>query len=229
MVKVTKQDMRWTNEPEKWKNKEEGVKITCPGEVDFWRNTLHGFVKDDAPFYWMYVDYDFEARLTLRGKFRTLYDQAGMMLRLDEENWIKAGICMFRDQLHVSVVFTRGNSDWSTHRLPIKKVEAFHIWMKRTGECVEVHYSLDGDNWIKVRTGHFVDAPRLRCGMMCAAPESVGFKVNFENFMIKGAVDDEDFADDPLPNPADSLLLEGQKKEPKAEEAVEETALVEAD
>jgi regulation of enolase protein 1 (concanavalin A-like superfamily) len=210
MVKITKKDMRWANEPEKWKQKDEQIKVTCPSEVDYWRGTLHGFIKDDAPFYWMYADHDFEARLSIKGKFKGLYDQAGLMIRLDEENWIKVGICMFRDQLHVSCVFTRGMSDWSTHRLPKgKKVEWFHVWVKRIEETIEVFYSLDNTNWIRIRQGHFVDAPRLRVGMMCAAPESGGYKVTFQDFMIKAAVDDEDFVDEgALENPAESLLLE---------------------
>lgn len=209
-MKVTKQDMRWMNEPERWKQKDEDIKMTCPMEVDYWRNTLHGFIKDDAPFYWMYVDYDFEARLSMKGKFRYLYDQAGLMLRLDEENWIKLGICHYRDQLYVSCVFTRGNSDWSTHRLPKTKIEWFHVWAKRRGDVVECYYSLDNENWILIRQGHFTDAPRLRVGMMCAAPESAGFKVTFTNFLIKGGVDEEEEVSDDnfsnTDNPAQSLL-----------------------
>jgi regulation of enolase protein 1 (concanavalin A-like superfamily) len=142
----------------------------------------------------MYVDYNFEARLSMKGKFKYLYDQAGLMLRLDEENWIKLGICHYRDQLYVSCVFTRGNSDWSTHRLPMTKIEWFHVWAKRRGEVVECYYSLDNENWIRIRQGYFTDAPRLRVGMMCAAPESAGFKVTFTNFLIKGGVDDEEEA-----------------------------------
>jgi hypothetical protein len=192
-MKITKQDMRWTNAPKKWKQKDEQIKVTCPPEVDYWRNTLHGFTKDDAPFYWMYVDYDFEARLSVKGKYTTLYDQAGIMVRLDEENWMKAGICHYRDTLHVSCVFTRGNSDWSTQRLPPRKIEWFHIWVKRMGDVLEVYYSLDNQNWIRIRQAHFSDAPRLRVGMMCAAPESEGFKCTFDNFMIKGSVDEDEF------------------------------------
>eukprot|EP00934_Nitzschia_sp_Nitz4_P005248 Nitzschia sp. Nitz4//scaffold69_size99277//89901//90671//NITZ4_004649-RA/size99277-processed-gene-0.89-mRNA-1//-1//CDS//3329556763//5238//frame0 len=191
-MKVTKQDMRWTHEPKKWKQIDEDVKVWCPGEVDYWRNTLHGFVKDDAPFYWMYVDYEFEARLSFKAKLRELYDQAGLMLRLDEENWIKLGLMHYRDQLYVSCVFTRGNSDWSTHRLPKRKIEWFHVWAKRKENYVECFYSLDNENWIRIRQGHFTDAPRLRVGMMCAAAESDGFKATFSNFLIKGGVDDDD-------------------------------------
>jgi regulation of enolase protein 1 (concanavalin A-like superfamily) len=48
--------------------------------------------KHVVPFYCMYVDYNFEARLNVKVKFKYVYDQAEMMLRLDEENWIKLGI-----------------------------------------------------------------------------------------------------------------------------------------
>lgn len=32
-MKVTKQDMRWMNEPEKWKQKDDEIRMTCPMEV----------------------------------------------------------------------------------------------------------------------------------------------------------------------------------------------------
>jgi len=188
--------MRWMSEPETWKRKGEDVKVTCPMETDFWRGTLHGYTKDDGPFYWMYVDNDFEARLTLKGKIRTLYDMAGMMLRIDEENWIKLGLCHFRDQPHVSCCFTRGVSDWSTHRLPQTKVDKFHVWIKRRAEVIDCYYSLDNENWIRIRQGYFSDKPRIRVGMMCAAPESAGFKVTFSDFMIKNIGDDNEDGND---------------------------------
>jgi regulation of enolase protein 1 (concanavalin A-like superfamily) len=70
-----------------FQQKGDDIKVTCPMETDFWRGTLHGFTKDDAPYYWMFADNDFEARLSIKGKFKYLYDQAGLMLRIDEENW----------------------------------------------------------------------------------------------------------------------------------------------
>ncbi|OEU15235.1 DUF1349-domain-containing protein, partial [Fragilariopsis cylindrus CCMP1102] len=175
----------WMNKPDKWKQKGDDIKVTVPEETDFWRGTLHGFTKDDAPFYWMFADNDFETRLTIKGKFKYLYDQAGLMLRIDAENWVKLGICHYRDQLYVSCCFTRGKSDWSTHRLPITKIDKFHVWAKRKGEVIDCYYSLDNENWIHIRQGYFSDKPRIRVGMMCAAPESAGFKVTFSDFMIK--------------------------------------------
>lgn len=191
--------MRWTNEPEKWKQKGDDVKVTCPMETDCWRGTLHGFIKDDAPYYWTSVENDFEARLSMKGKYKYCYDQAGLMLRVDEENWMKLGICHYRDQLYVSCCFTRENSDWSTHRLPKTKIDKFHVWARRKGAVIDCYYSLDNENWIRIRQGYFSDKPRIRVGMMCAAPESAGFKVTFSDFLIKnstGEGDDDDNEED---------------------------------
>ena len=188
---------RWLNEPEKWKEKENGdVKVTCPMESDMWRGTLHGFIKDDAPFYWMSVANNFEAQLSVKGKFKYTYDQAGLMLRIDEENWIKLGICYYREQLYVSCCFTRGQSDWSTHRLPKTKIDKFHVRVKRNEEVIDCYYSLDKENWIRIRQGYFSSKPKIRVGMMCAAPDSAGFKVTFSDFVIRNISEEDSSGDD---------------------------------
>jgi regulation of enolase protein 1 (concanavalin A-like superfamily) len=199
--------MYWLNMPEHWsvKTDEQGdkhLKVTCPEEVDFWRHTLHGFVKDDAPFYWRFVYGDFEARLTMKGKFHYLYDMAGLMVRQNEDQWMTCGVTNFQDNLqsryhkhgskhlYVSTTFTRQKSDWSTHRAMQKKQHkssVFHVWVRRIGNLIECYYSLDNDLWIKVREGAFAPGIRkLRVGMVCTAPESAGFSVIFSDFMIRG-------------------------------------------
>ncbi|KAG7362132.1 hypothetical protein IV203_025798 [Nitzschia inconspicua] len=200
-------DMYWLNTPEQWTIKQDDdgdkhVKITCPEEVDFWRHTLHGFVKDDGPFYWKFVYGDFEARLTIKGKFHYLYDMAGIMVRQNEDHWMTCGVTNFQDNLqsrfhkhqakhlYVSTTFTRGKSDWSTHRAMQKKTHkssVFHVWVRRIGAVIECYYSLDNDLWIKVREGVLAPGVRkLRVGMMCTAPESAGFSVIFSDFMVRG-------------------------------------------
>jgi regulation of enolase protein 1 (concanavalin A-like superfamily) len=60
------------------------------------------------------VQGDFTAELSFSGAYRELYDQAGMMLRIDERNWLKAGIEFVDGRQMLSVVVTRDFSDWST-------------------------------------------------------------------------------------------------------------------
>ena len=50
--------------------------------------------------------------LTLFARHETLYDQAGLMLRIDERNWLKAGIEFVDGRQMLSVVAT--THEWST-------------------------------------------------------------------------------------------------------------------
>jgi regulation of enolase protein 1 (concanavalin A-like superfamily) len=84
--------MDWLNPPPEW-GEERGVLTVMTGDrTDFWRKTHYGFVRDDGHFRHVAAPADFSAAVTFRGDYHALYDQAGIMLRLDERNWIKAGI-----------------------------------------------------------------------------------------------------------------------------------------
>jgi regulation of enolase protein 1 (concanavalin A-like superfamily) len=61
----------------------------------------------------------FTACLVFEGDYETLYDQAGLMLRLDQERWIKCGIEHSDGMTNFSIVVTRGNSDWSVIGQPL--------------------------------------------------------------------------------------------------------------
>ena len=110
--------MDWLNEPPDW-SEDGGVLTVVTGEkTDFWRETHYGFIRDDGHFRHVAAEGDFTAEVAFRGDYRELYDQAGLMLRLDERNWIKAGIEFVAGRRMLSVVVTRDFSDWSTMPLP---------------------------------------------------------------------------------------------------------------
>lgn len=179
--------MEWYNKPAKFSEDKESktISMTVPGKTDYWRVTLHGFIKDDAPFYHHKeaIDGDFEASVKFTGKYATLYDQAGLMVRQDEKNWMKCGIEYYKETQHASTVITRDFSDWSI--LPVDGNPA-SVWLKakRTKECIETFYSLDGTNYIQIRQGYLSTAP-LQVGIMAAAPTGDGFDVIFEDFTLK--------------------------------------------
>lgn len=65
------------------------------------------------------MDDNFTAHVAFEGEYQELYDQAGCMLRLDGENWIKAGVEHPDGVPYVSTVVTRnGRSDWSVMPAP---------------------------------------------------------------------------------------------------------------
>lgn len=175
--------MNWYNEPAHWHLEGNTLQVTTSGKSDYWRVTLHHFIKDDAPFYYREVTGDFTASVKVTGAYAALYDQAGLMVRLSETVWLKCGIEYLDGVQQASAVITREYSDWSV--VPLEDNPAT-VWfrVKRTGEAVEVFFSRDNQQYTLIRQGYLTTEATLQVGMMCAAPQGNGFDVTFEAFEI---------------------------------------------
>ena len=78
------EDMKWLNEPSRWKNGGDSLTLETAAATDFWRETHYGFTRDSGHFLYREVEGDFDATVTVFGDFTSLYDQAGLMIRFDE-------------------------------------------------------------------------------------------------------------------------------------------------
>ena len=172
--------MTWTNEPASWNRSGEKLAVRSRSKTDFWRKTLYGYVTDNGHFLHLPVNGDFTFQARVNGQYAALYDQAGLMVRLNAENWMKCRTEFFDGQRHASVVFTREFSDWST--MP-DLTNAAPIWWRavRKKDSIETLCSLDGRNFTSVRQGYFVPSTKVNVGIMCAAPEGPGFDATFDN------------------------------------------------
>ncbi len=146
--------------------------------------THYGFTRDNGHFYYQEVSGDFEAEVRVNGLYQDQYDQAGLMLRIDEENWIKTGIEFFDNQQHTSAVVTRVFSDWSVVRL-IGSPASLWLRVTRKAEAVEIFFSLDGSDYQLLRLAYLPPAETIQIGPMCASPDGQGFSVTFEGFMVR--------------------------------------------
>lgn len=88
----TLEKMTWFNEPEQWEISGNTLSLFVTPQSDYWRISHYGFTVDDAPFYYATYGGEFEAKIRISGEYRERFDQAGLMLRIDHENYIKAGI-----------------------------------------------------------------------------------------------------------------------------------------
>lgn len=79
----------WLNDPADCMFENGTLHVTTGGNSDFWRHTHYGFVRDNGHFLQIPAPAHFTATLTFEGDYETLYDQAGLMLRVDNRNWIK--------------------------------------------------------------------------------------------------------------------------------------------
>ena len=161
--------MRWLNEPQVWSGDASDLTVAVEPETDFWRTTHYGFIRDSGHF----ADTG-QLGVRFRGDFADQYDQAGLMLRIDEEHWIKAGLEL-DGQLWLSVVVTNGVSDWSQQPAPAPDADGFYaIRAVREGDSVQI---LCGDQ--PVRLAPFPETGDLQSGPMCAAPKGPGFSARF--------------------------------------------------
>ena len=178
--------MEWLNEPRQWQQQNERIEVAVDPGTDFWRKTHYGFTRDSGHFGYSVVEGDFQVEIKVTGAYRDLYDQAGLMLRVDAEHWIKTGIEYVHGQQYVSAVVTNDFSDWSVAPLPQNPPS---IWLRaiRKAEAVEVYYSLDGSDFTLLRIAYLLPAPALGVGIMCAAPDGGGFTAVFEQLHITAA------------------------------------------
>lgn len=180
----TLQKMNWFNEPETWAISGDALTMTVTPQSDYWRISHYGFTVDDAPFYWAEYGGEFEAKVKITGDYRERFDQAGLMLRIDHENYIKAGIEFVDGKYNLSVVVTHHTSDWSVITLD-RPVD--FVWIKavRRLDAVEIFYSFDDVQYTLMRNAWMQDNIPMRVGMMGACPDGSGFNVRFENFKVK--------------------------------------------
>ncbi|MGO1270273.1 MAG: DUF1349 domain-containing protein, partial [Pseudomonas helleri] len=86
------QKCEWLNEPEQWSVQNDQLRVLTRPASDFWQKTHYGFARDSGHLFGLKVAGDFTAQIHVRGDYRNLYDQAGMMVRIDDQAWLKTGI-----------------------------------------------------------------------------------------------------------------------------------------
>jgi uncharacterized protein len=173
----------WLNEPTKWELEADGLVVITDAKTDFWRETPYGFVRDSGHFFGFGTAGDFTAELRVRAKYEKLYDQAGIMVRLDETRWIKAGVELSDGKAMLSSVLTAQRSDWAT--APYHADESdFWIRVTVTEGTLRLQTSADGRIWPLSRLAAFPKAKTYFVGPMCCTPEREGLRVLFSEFRV---------------------------------------------
>ena len=181
-------DAKWHEAPPVWTNSAGVLEMITADRTDFWQDTFYGFHRDNGHFYGATAEGDFTAIVTFEGLYETLYDQAGMMMRVDAQNWLKSGIEFSDGTTNFSVVITRdGRSDWSVISVPPVSGPQ-QVRLTRTGAAVIVHFRAANGEWQLLRLGDFRAPPLVGLGAMACSPERAGFKARFLGFDVGPAL-----------------------------------------
>jgi len=182
--------MQWLNEPPHWQ--QNGIGVAAPeahrltvktaAKTDFWRITHYDFIRDNGHFYFETVSGNFVLEVGIRGSYRDLYDQAGIMLRVDEKHWIKTGIEYVEGVQNLSAVVTHEYSDWSV--IPLSDPpEVLRLRVERRQEAIHISY-LDESGQFRMLRLASLQAEAIQVGVMCASPDGDGFEVTFEDYRL---------------------------------------------
>ena len=85
------QTMTWTREPRSWEGADGALAITTEPGTDLWQRTYYHFRNDNAPVLQLEIAERFFS-LVVRTDFSDAhhrFDQCGVALYLNAENWIK--------------------------------------------------------------------------------------------------------------------------------------------
>ena len=177
--------MQWLNEPASWQRTGDVLRVSVDPGTDFWRRTGYGYVHDNGHVYGAVFPGDLDVSVRVRGAFASNYDQAGIMLRADEDIWLKAGLEFFEGRPRLSTVVTVGWSSWMVADLP-PGTDEVTLRASRRGDAVEVRYAaVDGPAELAALVFMPPDREML-AGIVCAAPEGAGFSVSFHDLRAVG-------------------------------------------
>ena len=176
---------RWINPPERWRLDGDRLLVVTDNATDSWRETHYGFTRDSGHLFGCGSGGDFTMQVRIRANYDALYDQAGIMVRLDERKWIKAGIEKSDGQCQLSKWTDRRSIGLGDRNLCYGGDPA-DFWMRATVSdgVIRIQVSADGKRWPLVRLAPFPTAASYLVGPMCCTPERAGLEVEFSGFFI---------------------------------------------
>ena len=181
-------DLVWTRPPKVYKIEEKKITMTTEPDTDLWQRTYYGFQNDNAPclqmktsekFFTFVVKTEFESKIK--------YDQSGIVMYLDSDNWAKASVEYENDQIQRlgSVVTNNGYSDWSSNDIPSSIKSMWFRFSRRESEYY-IEYSEDGKNWKQMRLFHmFKGDGEISFGIYACSPNKAGsFNATFSDMEL---------------------------------------------
>ncbi len=177
----------WTNIPPDFRFDGKALNVTTGDQTDFWRGTHYGFFRDNGHFLGLPAPASFTATLKFEADYQELYDQAGLMLRLDERNWIKMGVEHSDGVTNFSIVITRDWSDWSVIAQPLVHGQQT-VRLTRQESAVIAHFKNAEGHWQLMRVANFPTGPAM-LGPMACSPSRAGLKTMFTELNIGSVIE----------------------------------------
>lgn len=180
--------MEWTREPQNYVISADKIEISTEAGTDLWQRTYYHFRNDNAPLLQMRTTEPFFS-FVVKTEFsdsHVRFDQCGIVLYLDSENWLKAAVEYENEHFqHLgSVVTNNGYSDWATTEIAVNiKTMWYRLSRRESDFCIEC--SEDGLNFRQMRICHLhAAADEIKFGIYACSPEASSFRAVFTDMEI---------------------------------------------
>ena len=172
----------WTVPPAAVTEDGDDLLVTAIEGSDAWRHTSYGFVHDDAHALLAPLPTAGAVEVTFDLGWAEQFDQAGLVLRVDDETWLKAGVEVSDGVCQVGAVVTLGRSDWSVAPVPDWAGRRVTVRASRDGDAVTVRARVDDEPFRLVRVAPFPTDAAVLAGPYCCAPTRAGLVVRFRRW-----------------------------------------------
>ena len=178
----------WTREPADYKIENGTIEIVTKPRTDLWQRTYYHFRNDNAPVFQMETEekyFSFIVRTEFTESHHR-FDQCGIVMYLDSENWLKGSIEYENEEYqHLgSVVTNQGYSDWATTVIDASVKSMWYRFSRREDDyCIEC--SEDGVHFQQMRICHMQKGDgKIRFGIYACSPEDSSFKAVFSDMKL---------------------------------------------
>lgn len=179
--------LKWTRKPADYFISSNKIEIVSKPYTDLWQRTYYHFQNDSAPVLQMSTRekyFSFVVKTEFTSKHR--FDQCGIVVYLDSENWLKGSIEYENDQFqHLgSVVTVNGYSDWATTQIDAT-IKSMWYRLSRREDDFRIECSIDGKVFEQMRICHLDKAKdEISFGIYDCSPENSSFKATFTNMQV---------------------------------------------
>jgi regulation of enolase protein 1 (concanavalin A-like superfamily) len=193
---------RWLNPPTTFEISPQAVTLTTDPNTDFWQRSYYGFRNDNAHALLLDHAENFTFTVKVSFDYQGRYDQCGLVVYIDSENWVKASVELETPEFSRlgSVVTNLGYSDWATTDIPTPTSMWYRL--SRRGPDFLLEASPSGEDFRQMRIFHLhnlgettaemgkLDPPMpprqaVPFGLYACSPLQASFTARFEHFKLE--------------------------------------------
>jgi regulation of enolase protein 1 (concanavalin A-like superfamily) len=180
--------MNWTRPPREYSIREDRIELVTQPHTDLWQRTYYHFRNDNAPVLQMETEEQYFSFVvkTNFSQSRRRFDQCGIVVYLDAENWLKASVEYENERFqHLgSVVTNHGYSDWATTAISAD-VKTMWYRLSRREDDYRIECSQDGEHFSQMRVCHLWEGGGwIRFGVYACSPEESSFRAVFTDMKL---------------------------------------------